>query len=83
MKKILMPREGVLFQKDNSYRLDYKFDDGFVETKLWSAKGTQQLENYTWVTYQPSGKMVLTKKQFENYLFSENITNVEVEITFE
>ena len=40
MKKILMPKEGVLFQKDNSYRLDYKFQDEFVETRLWSAKGT-------------------------------------------
>lgn len=78
-----MPKEGVLFQKDNSYRLDYKFQDGFVETRLWSAKGTQQLDEYTCTNYQSVGRMVLSKKQFENYLFTDKFTNESIEITFE
>ena len=78
-----MPKEGVLFQKDNQYRLDYKYEDGLVETKLWSAKGVTQIDEFTCVNYQPSGKMILTKKQFENYLFSKQVTQTEIEITFE
>lgn len=78
-----MPKEGVLFQKDEKYRLDYKYEGGFVETKLWSAKGVTQIDEFTCVSYQPSGKMVLTKKQFENYLFSKQVAQIEIEIIFE
>ena len=83
MKKILMPKQGVLFHKDNTYRLDYCFEDGFVDCQLLSASSVQQIYEYTQTSYRKIGKLVLTKKQFENYLFSELFTDQEFEISFE
>ena len=78
-----MPRQGVLFHKDNTYRLDYSFKDDFVDCQLLSSISTQQIYEYTATSYRKIGKLVLTKKQFATYLFSEIFTDQEYEISFE
>lgn len=83
MKHILMPKEGVLFNKDHTYRLDYSFKDDFVDCQLLTSVSVQQIYEYTQTSYRKIGKLVLTKSQFEKYLFSELFVGEEFEISFE
>lgn len=78
-----MPKEGVLFNKDNTYRLDYSFKDDFVDCQLLASVSVQQIYEYTQTSYRKIGKLVLTKNQFEKYLFSELFNDQEFEISFE
>lgn len=79
-----MPKEGILFHKDNTYKLNYKYENGFIEAQLYSAQGVQQFYDYTLTNYSKClEKMIMTKKQFQNYLYSEIYFDDSLEITFE
>ena len=82
MKQIKMPKEGTLFSENKTKRLDYIVNGNFIDVKVLSSAEMIQYPEYVHVKYKVISKCIFNKKQFENFLFTENWVAEKSEITF-
>lgn len=71
MKKLTIPLTGILFSESKDLKLEYMVHGNFIETKLFKSTEKLEIECLTKVIYEQKEKCIFTKKQFQNYLYTE------------